>query len=158
MEESRQPKDGDRSPARDADTAVDDVVPMKLVLQPSGMAVELTKPATVVGRHTSADLRLPLPDVSRQHCRFVFADHCWQVYDLNSLNGVFVNHQRVKHAQLHHGDLVRLGSFTFQVDIQSGNATVQLPTSDSSARVLRSIADVLESKADHADEPKRQAS
>jgi adenylate cyclase len=137
----------------DANIPTTGFVPLKLILQPSGMAVELTKPKTVVGRHMSCDLRLPLPDVSRQHCRFVFSEGCWHVDDLNSTNGVFVNQQRVQHAILHHGDLVRLGGFTFQLDIQSGGTTVELPA-NSGERVIKSIVDVLDNK----NQPRRQAS
>ncbi len=147
MEESKRAQDGQG--------ACEPVPPLKLVLQPSGMAVELNRPETVVGRHMSADLRLPLPDVSRQHCRFVYADGCWQVYDLNSLNGVYVNQQRVPHALLHHGDLVRVGGFTFQVELPTMERTIPLPSS--SERVLRSIAQVLETQSVPAPQT-RQAS
>ena len=78
-------------------------------------------------------------------------DCCWQVFDLNSLNGIFVNGERVQHSVLHNGDAVRLGSFTFNVEMQP--ATV--PLNAASNRVLKSIADVLETQQAP---PKRQAS
>lgn len=96
----------------DADGAF---VPMQLVLLPSGMSIELTKPDLLMGRHTAADIRLPLADVSRKHCRFVFAGMSWKVIDLDSLNGVYVNDQLVKEAVLCHGDRLRIGSFVFEV-------------------------------------------
>src|SRR5262249_52490210 len=68
-----------------------EVTAMRLVLIPSGWSIDLTKCEVILGRHTSADVRLPLPDVSRQHCRFVFSEGLWHVYDLNSLNGIYVN-------------------------------------------------------------------
>src|SRR5258707_482200 len=82
---------------REAEAGVDSQ-PLRLVLQPSGLQIELTGPEMLLGRHSSADIRLPLPDVSRRHCRFVFLDGRWQVFDLNSLNGVFVNDQPVAQA------------------------------------------------------------
>jgi pSer/pThr/pTyr-binding forkhead associated (FHA) protein len=91
--------------------------PLRLMLLPSGMRVDVTKAQTLVGRHSSADIRLPLPDVSRQHCRFVFQQAAWHVMDLDSLNGVFVNNERVKQAPLHHGDRIRIGGFVFQVEL-----------------------------------------
>ena len=117
-------------------------VPMKLVLQPNGVTVELTRPDMLLGRHSTADLRLPLPDVSRKHCRFSFADGTWQVSDLNSLNGVYVNDERVGQAVLRHHDMVRIGGFLFQVDLHSGEATVAIPA-DEQERVIKSIADLL---------------
>src|SRR5262249_44518746 len=97
--------------------AADAFVPLWLVLQPSGTRVELARPEVVVGRHRDADIRLPLPDVSRRHCRFTFAAGGWQVEDLCSLNGVHVNGVPVRQAALRQGDLVRIGGFTFAVDL-----------------------------------------
>ena len=94
-----------------------DFVSLRLLLQPGGLCVELSKPDMLIGRHSTSDVRLSLPDISRRHCRFVFADGCWRVIDLKSLNGVFVNGERLHEAQLFHGDRVRLGSLTFDVDL-----------------------------------------
>jgi pSer/pThr/pTyr-binding forkhead associated (FHA) protein len=101
--------------------------PLRLILQPSGMVLELTQPDMLFGRHSEADVRLPLPDVSRRHCRFQWVNGNWQVVDLKSLNGVFVNEQQVPEAVLRPGDRVRLGGFTFLVDLgptpDAGQAT-----------------------------------
>jgi len=96
--------------------------PMRLVLQPAGAVIEVSRPDTLVGRHTEADIRLPLPDVSRRHCRLVFAEGCWQVIDLNSLNGIQVNGEQVLQAPLQQGDLLRIGGFIFAVDLTQRNA------------------------------------
>ena len=77
----------------------------------------------MIGRHTEADIRLPLPDVSRRHCRLQFVEGCWQVVDLNSLNGIQINGQQVLQGPLEQGDLLRIGGFTFAVDL-TGNAAV----------------------------------
>src|SRR5262245_55506457 len=117
-------------------------VPLRLLLQPGGLCVELNRPDMVVGRHSSSDVRLGLPDVSRRHCRFVFTEGRWQVFDLNSLNGVFVNGERVQQATLDHGDLIRIGGFTFEADLGAvAGKTVDL--AGPSADVLRSIVEVL---------------
>src|SRR5262249_51243393 len=71
----------------------------------------------LVGRHSSAAIRLPLPDVSRRHCRFVFGGGRWQVCDLRSLNGTFVNDERVAQSELRGRDRVRLGGLTFLVAV-----------------------------------------
>jgi pSer/pThr/pTyr-binding forkhead associated (FHA) protein len=99
------------------DPAPAEFVPLRLVLQPGNMAIELTRPDMIVGRHSDADIRLPLPDVSRRHCRFVFGNGTWVVMDLNSLNGVFVNDEPVAHATLKQGDRVRIGGYIFVVDL-----------------------------------------
>jgi pSer/pThr/pTyr-binding forkhead associated (FHA) protein len=94
--------------------------PLRLVLQPGGLCVTITRAESIVGRHSGADVRLSLPDVSRRHCRFLFADGSWQVFDLNSLNGVFVNGERLHESLIRHGDRVRIGSLTFEIDLGDG--------------------------------------
>jgi pSer/pThr/pTyr-binding forkhead associated (FHA) protein len=88
-----------------------------LRLLPKGMRLELNKPDVLLGRHSDMDVRLPLPDVSRRHCRFVFTRSGWQVLDLNSLNGIHVNGKRVTHATLRPHDRLRIGGFTFEVEL-----------------------------------------
>jgi len=91
--------------------------PLRLVLQPGGTTIELTRPDTLLGRHSAADVRLPLPDVSRRHCRCLFAEGNWRIVDLNSLNGLWVNDEHVQQAILQQGDVLRLGGFTFSVEL-----------------------------------------
>jgi pSer/pThr/pTyr-binding forkhead associated (FHA) protein len=94
-----------------------DFIPLRLVLEGTGATVELRRVDNLVGRHSQADVRLPLPDVSRRHCRLIWLAGRWQVVDLNSLNGIFVNDAQVHHAPLNHGDKVRIGGFTFSVEV-----------------------------------------
>ena len=123
---------------------------MRLVLQPTGAVIEIQRPDVVVGRHSGADVRLSLPDVSRRHCRLFHAEGRWEVVDLNSLNGVWVNQEAVDHAVLQQGDLLRLGSFTFMIDLSK-----PIPATDgANDGVLRSIFSALPPP----DEERRQAS
>jgi len=116
--------------------------PLRLVLQSSGQVVELTRPDMIMGRHSEADVRIPLPDVSRRHCRFHFQEGRWHVSDLNSLNGLFVNDERVQQALLAHQDHIRVGGFIFQVDLRGGEGTVQVAGERQipSAEVLKNIS------------------
>src|SRR5258705_366748 len=88
-------------------------MPLRLTLMPSELIVEVTQANTLVGRHHDVNLRLPLPDVSRQHCRLQFVEDSWHVRDLNSMNGVYVNDVRVQEAILNHHDKLRIGGFAF---------------------------------------------
>lgn len=97
--------------------ANDSFSPLRLVLHPSGMVLEVNEPDVVIGRHSEAGLRLPLADVSRRHCRLWFDAGVWHVTDLNSLNGVQVNSESVLEATLEHGDALRIGGFTFNIEI-----------------------------------------
>ena len=92
-------------------------VPMRLVLQPGGASIDVDRPDVLVGRHTECDVRLPMPDVSRRHCRLQFVEGAWQVLDLNSLNGVQVNGEAVLLAPLNRGDKLKIGGFVFEVEL-----------------------------------------
>jgi hypothetical protein len=92
---------------------------LHLVIEGGEVMLVVDKPEMVAGRHSEADIRLPLPDVSRRHCRFSWEDGHWTVADLGSLNGVWVNHRNVQHAVLEAGDKVRIGGFTFVVHLPS---------------------------------------
>jgi pSer/pThr/pTyr-binding forkhead associated (FHA) protein len=105
------------------------VRPLRLRLRPGRVAVELTRSGLVLGRHSSADVRLPLPDVSRRHCRFDYEGGRWRVIDLDSLNGIFVNDAPVREADLRHRDRLRIGGFLFDVDL-GGDATAGLNDGD----------------------------
>lgn len=113
----------------------EDFVPLRLAMQPSGATVELTQPDVLLGRHSHADIRLPLPDVSRRHCRFLFSQGVWQVVDLNSLNGVFLNDQLIRQASVRQGDILRIGGFTFVVEL----GTTAADSPNDSAGLIRSI-------------------
>jgi predicted component of type VI protein secretion system len=125
--------------------AESEVAPLRLRLRPGRFAVQLTRSGLVFGRHSSADVRLPLPDVSRQHCRFVYEAGRWQVIDLDSLNGVFVNDAPVRRADLHDHDTVRIGGFIFDVDMGGGESTLAVSDgrAGDSAGGLRSVVTAL---------------
>jgi pSer/pThr/pTyr-binding forkhead associated (FHA) protein len=128
---------------------ITDFAPLHLRMHPGGHPIVLTGPDVLLGRHSEADLRMPLPDVSRRHCRFVFAGGTWQLIDLDSLNGVYLNGARVRRAALHPGDHIRICGFEFDVEVPDG-----LPAEvDPQDGVFRSIADALPTE-----EPQRRAS
>jgi pSer/pThr/pTyr-binding forkhead associated (FHA) protein len=121
-------------------------VPLELTLLPAGPSVELDRPDMVIGRHSGADIRLALPDVSRRHCRLVFQHGFWKIIDLNSMNGIFVNDERMQEATLYEGDQVRLGGFTFLVRLVTQPRIVSMSEAHAAAsesNVLQQIAEVL---------------
>ena len=122
-----------------------DFVPLRLTLQPDGLCVELTRSNLVIGRHTEADVRLGFPDVSRRHCRCVFAHGKWRIEDLDSLNGLYINGERIHEAYLYDGDRLRLGGLEITVSLVNQPSIVPMPTRSPAAEVLQSIAEILPS-------------
>jgi pSer/pThr/pTyr-binding forkhead associated (FHA) protein len=91
--------------------------PLRLVVDGGETTLVVDRPEMVAGRHSDADLRLPLPDVSRRHCRFAWTAGRWQVFDLGSLNGLWINDRQVQQAVLEEGDRLRIGGFCFIVQL-----------------------------------------
>ncbi len=73
------------------------------------VVVPLTREWTRVGRGLAADVRFDDPTVSRRHALIVRGVDGVRVLDDRSLNGVFVNGQRVEWSPLAHGDEIRVG-------------------------------------------------
>jgi pSer/pThr/pTyr-binding forkhead associated (FHA) protein len=64
---------------------------------------------TRIGRRSGADIVLDDTTVSRRHALVLDRGGGAVIADDRSLNGVYVNGQRVSEATLHHGDEVQLG-------------------------------------------------
>lgn len=77
----------------------------------------LHKDQTVIGRREDCDLRIPLGEISRKHCRFILDDGTLKVEDLGSSNGTYHNGQRVQEATIQPGDTVQVGSIAFVIQI-----------------------------------------
>lgn len=87
----------------------------------------ITRDVTVVGRREDADLRIPLGDVSRKHCRLVKEDETLRLEDLGSSNGTYHNGQRVeREAILSAGDSVQVGPVVFVLQVDGYPADDQL--------------------------------
>jgi predicted component of type VI protein secretion system len=69
---------------------------------------------TIIGRGRSASLTLRHPLVSRQHCEIYEQNGRLMVRDLGSLNGTFINNERVTEAVLPAGELLTVGTVTFR--------------------------------------------
>lgn len=101
----------------------------------------LTKDVTVIGRREDADLRIPLSDVSRKHCRLMKDGDYLIVEDLGSSNGTYVNGQRIHEAELHPGDQLFVGPMQFVVQIngQPDDRHLKVPAGVAVAPVNRSV-------------------
>jgi predicted component of type VI protein secretion system len=79
----------------------------------------ITEPAVTVGRHRSCDIQVDEPEVSRQHARITWSGTGYVIEDLGSVNGTFVNGERISAPRvLQDGDVIGLGSralLAFQV-------------------------------------------
>ena len=72
---------------------------------------------TTVGRHPSSDIFLDDVTVSRKHAQFRREDGGFVVRDVGSLNGTYVNRERIDVAPVHTGDEVQIGKFRLVVHL-----------------------------------------
>jgi hypothetical protein len=73
--------------------------------------VALTREWTRVGRSLAADVRFDDPTVSRRHALLVRQPDGVRVLDDRSLNGVFVNGERIEWRMLEDGDEIVVGRY-----------------------------------------------
>jgi hypothetical protein len=76
--------------------------------------VQLDKEWTRIGRSLAADVRFDDPTVSRRHALIVRQPDGVRVLDDRSLNGVFVNDERVEWRTLADGDEIVVGRYRLQ--------------------------------------------
>jgi hypothetical protein len=110
-------------PLQDAPGAGDDVVvsmgdlPLdKAVLivrsgAQAGDRFALDSDVTRLGRHPDSEIMLDDITVSRRHASIERTDEGYVVSDAGSLNGTYVNQERIERAVLHHGDELQVGKF-----------------------------------------------
>ncbi|MEA5456857.1 FHA domain-containing protein [Sinomonas sp. JGH33] len=91
----------------------------------AGARFLLDSDTTTAGRHPNADIFLDDVTVSRRHAEFRRTpDGGFEVVDAGSLNGTYVNHDRVDSVVLRTGSEVQIGKFrlTFYLSPASSSA------------------------------------
>jgi pSer/pThr/pTyr-binding forkhead associated (FHA) protein len=78
-----------------------------------GTSFVLDSDLVTVGRSDDADVVLDDVTVSRRHAQFIRDAQGWQLRDVGSLNGTYVNRQRIDAIALSGGDEVQVGKYRF---------------------------------------------
>ncbi len=77
----------------------------------AGSRFRLDGDLTTAGRHPDSDIFLDDVTVSRRHAEFYRRGAFFTVRDVGSLNGTYVNRERIEEAELTGGDEVQIGKF-----------------------------------------------
>ncbi|NJC22056.1 pSer/pThr/pTyr-binding forkhead associated (FHA) protein [Arthrobacter pigmenti] len=77
----------------------------------AGARFLLDEDVTTAGRHPNADIFLDDVTVSRKHAEFRRGPEGFRVEDARSLNGTYVNNDRVDNVVLRNGHEVQIGKF-----------------------------------------------
>lgn len=103
--------DDDNAVVREGELAPGEVMLVVRQGPEIGTRYALTGDEVSVGRVPDNDIQLDDVTVSRQHAMLVRQGSAWLVRDLGSLNGTYVNNQRVDESPVRHGDDVQIGRF-----------------------------------------------
>lgn len=111
-------------PLESAGEVADDEISVTIEEVPEGFGVLVVKRGpnagsrfvleherTEAGRHPESDIFLDDITVSRRHAEFIRQGGGYLVRDVGSLNGTYVNRERIDEGTLRNGDEVQIGKF-----------------------------------------------
>jgi hypothetical protein len=92
-------------------------VPMLVVVRGAnaGSRFALTEPVTTIGRHPDSDVFLDDVTVSRRHAEVRRGIVGLEIADAGSLNGTYVNGERIEAMPLSEGDQLQIGKYRLVV-------------------------------------------
>ncbi len=85
-----------------------------------GTSFPLSTDLVTVGRSDESDVVLDDVTVSRRHAEFIRTDQGWTLRDVGSLNGTYVNRDRIDSVELTGGEEVQIGKYRFAFLVGSG--------------------------------------
>src|SRR5438874_986069 len=95
---------------------------VNLVMEPGtprSRSIRLRSEQTVVGRRRDCGIRVVSREVSRRHCLLSYQNGYLSVEDLDSINGTYVNGQRIAARQMvRPGDRLEIGPAIFLVEYE----------------------------------------
>jgi pSer/pThr/pTyr-binding forkhead associated (FHA) protein len=77
----------------------------------AGSRFALAESVTTIGRHPDSDIFLDDVTVSRRHAEVRQEEAIFTVVDVGSLNGTYLNRERIDQAKLRSGDELQVGKF-----------------------------------------------
>ncbi|MGH7972616.1 MAG: SpoIIE family protein phosphatase, partial [Limisphaerales bacterium] len=93
----------------------------------AGSVFELSAPESIIGRQTGAQVRLDGAKVSRRHARIICDAGGYQVEDLGSSNGTFLNGRKVESpSTLNNLDELGVGPYLLRYESADGAAEVTI--------------------------------
>src|SRR4051812_42271002 len=96
----------------------------KLILtSPEGQHSVTLASRNSLGRHPDSSIQILDKIVSKEHCRILLEGDTWVLEDLDSLNGTFLNGNRVSGRHpLIHGDELSLGATRARFELEAAPA------------------------------------
>ncbi len=77
----------------------------------AGMRFVINRDVIVIGRHPESDIFLDDITVSRKHAEIRRGESAFNLVDTGSLNGTYLNRERIETSPLTNGDEIQIGKF-----------------------------------------------
>jgi hypothetical protein len=89
----------------------------------------LEKPVIDIGRHSTNNLVLNDPHISRHHAQLRAIKNHYVIFDVGSTGGLLLNGKRISQATLHAGDVIRIGmvNLIYNQEPTSTHSTTVIP-------------------------------
>gem|GEM_PF-408373 len=103
---------------------------LRIIIQEKGgnrQEIQTDKAEFTIGRVPINDLALPKNNVSKRHAKIARTDSGWELIDLGSTNGTFVNGDQVKQHRITPTDQVIIGDFLLQFEMLDGSQPPPVP-------------------------------
>ncbi len=84
----------------------------------AGQSFNIDRERVTMGRGPGVDFAVDNPEMSRQHAAIEYSARNFQIRDLGSTNGIFINGKHVQAGAIRHGDRFEMGSQKFQLVIE----------------------------------------
>jgi hypothetical protein len=112
---------------------------------------------SIIGRGRGMAVVLPHPLVSRQHCELYESEGQLMVRDMGSLNGTFVNNERITESLLGPDELLTIGTVTFRAvyELEAGKAPAASTRKERPGEKTLKVAKATTKAATKAPEPKK---
>ncbi len=85
--------------------------------------IPLDQDVMTIGRKTDNDIVIDNQAVSGYHARIKKEVNCLFIEDASSLNGTYINGQKISKGELHNGDVVLIGVHTLDVILEKARET-----------------------------------
>jgi pSer/pThr/pTyr-binding forkhead associated (FHA) protein/predicted alpha/beta hydrolase family esterase len=104
---------------------------------------ELGQTSINLGRASENSIVLAEPKISRQHAQLNWVDDGWEVVDLSSSNGTFVNGERIERRRVVPGDAIQIGDCMLRYELGAVDSTKEdeAISIDNEAALERTLAD-----------------
>jgi predicted component of type VI protein secretion system len=102
--------------------------------------VPMKRARLMIGRKKEADLRIPVPSVSREHCEVRVESGKVHIRDLGSSNGTYVDGERVQEGELPAGATLGVGPAVFVVRINGEPAQIDAKKAFSGGKAPEPVA------------------